>query len=140
MDYTPYAIQHINLSVPEGTLPAAEEFYGNVLGFYNDPVPALQRDVLRWFSVGTTGQQVHISFGPVDTAGRNHPCFSLKTPEALLALQKRIFEHKATGVLGAATDCDAPGAENSGAKGVEYPSRFFARDYAGNRLEFAVSA
>ena len=25
-----------------------------------------------------------------------------------------------------------------GAKGVEYPTRFFARDYAGNRLEFSV--
>ena len=26
----------------------------------------------------------------------------------------------------------------SGAKGVEYPQRFFARDYAGNRLEFSL--
>jgi len=25
-----------------------------------------------------------------------------------------------------------------GAKGVEYPTRFFARDYAGNRLEFSL--
>lgn len=25
-----------------------------------------------------------------------------------------------------------------GSKGVEYPKRFFARDYAGNRLEFSV--
>jgi hypothetical protein len=25
-----------------------------------------------------------------------------------------------------------------GAKGVEYPNRFFARDYAGNRLEFSL--
>jgi hypothetical protein len=25
-----------------------------------------------------------------------------------------------------------------GAKGVEYPKRFFARDYAGNRLEFSL--
>lgn len=24
------------------------------------------------------------------------------------------------------------------AQGVEYPSRFFCRDYAGNRLEFSV--
>lgn len=27
---------------------------------------------------------------------------------------------------------------SSGAKGVEYPTRFFARDYAGNRLEFSL--
>jgi hypothetical protein len=26
----------------------------------------------------------------------------------------------------------------TGAKGVEYPQRFFARDYAGNRLEFSL--
>jgi hypothetical protein len=26
----------------------------------------------------------------------------------------------------------------AGAKGVEYPTRFFARDYAGNRLEFSL--
>jgi len=25
-----------------------------------------------------------------------------------------------------------------GAKGIEYTERFFARDYAGNRLEFTV--
>ena len=25
-----------------------------------------------------------------------------------------------------------------GAQGVEYPTRFFARDYAGNRLEFSL--
>jgi hypothetical protein len=46
--YTPYAIQHINLSVPEGTLHLAEEFYGIVIGFPSDPVPQLQRDTLRW--------------------------------------------------------------------------------------------
>lgn len=33
---------------------------------------------------------------------------------------------------GASTDLFA------GAQGVEYPSRFFARDYAGNRLEFSL--
>jgi hypothetical protein len=33
------------------------------------------------------------------------------------------------------SDCN----ENlTGAKGEEYPSRFFARDYANNRLEFSL--
>lgn len=27
---------------------------------------------------------------------------------------------------------------NLGAEGLEYPTRFFVRDYAGNRLEFTV--
>jgi hypothetical protein len=26
----------------------------------------------------------------------------------------------------------------SGDQGIEYPKRFFARDYAGNRLEFSL--
>ena len=26
----------------------------------------------------------------------------------------------------------------TGAQGVEYPQRFFARDFAGNRLEFSI--
>jgi hypothetical protein len=30
------------------------------------------------------------------------------------------------------------GEGKADAQGVEYPSRFFARDYAGNRLEFSV--
>lgn len=60
-DYSPYAIQHINLSVPNGTLALAEEFYGEILGFPSDPVPQLQRDTLRWFHVGDGPQQVGTS-------------------------------------------------------------------------------
>jgi len=33
---------------------------------------------------------------------------------------------------------DKPGEKNSGEVGVEYPTRFFARDFAGNRLEFTL--
>ncbi|WOO85358.1 uncharacterized protein LOC62_07G008858 [Vanrija pseudolonga] len=136
--YTPYAIQHINLSVPEGTLHLAEEFYGEVIGFPSDPVPSLQKDSLRWFRVGG-GQQIHISFDtPTRPDTRAHPCFSLPTPEALNALQTRIWEHRSKGGPAAALAADQPGEENSGSKGVEYPTRFFARDYAGNRLEFNV--
>jgi hypothetical protein len=51
-------LQHVNLCVPEGTLHLAEEFYGGVIGFGTDPVPAAQRDVLRWFRVGEGPQQV----------------------------------------------------------------------------------
>jgi len=35
-------------------------------------------------------------------------------------------------------EADKPGEENSGAKGEEYSTRFFARDFAGNRLEFSL--
>ncbi|KAK3680788.1 hypothetical protein LTR37_021068 [Vermiconidia calcicola] len=35
-------------------------------------------------------------------------------------------------------EADQPGEEASGSKGAEYPQRFFARDFAGNRLEFSL--
>ena len=47
--YTPIALQHVNLTVPAQTLDVAREFYGEVLGFKEDPVPQLQRDMLLWF-------------------------------------------------------------------------------------------
>jgi hypothetical protein len=42
-------IAHVNLTVPAGTLPLAQEFYGNTLGFKSVPVPALQRNTLAWY-------------------------------------------------------------------------------------------
>ncbi|KIR73519.1 hypothetical protein I310_02190 [Cryptococcus deuterogattii CA1014] len=147
--YTPIAIQHVNLAIPKGTLEQAQEFYGDVIGFKNDPVPQLQRDTLLWFRVGDGPQQIHVSFekghsesgpalsGPSPISSR-HPCFSLPSQEALSALQERIYEHHTKGVPASAQECDKPGGENSGSKGVEFPTRFFARDFAGNRLEFSV--
>lgn len=46
--YTPNLLQHINLTVPSGSLGLATEFYGEVIGFASDQVPALQRDSLLW--------------------------------------------------------------------------------------------
>lgn len=37
-----------------------------------------------------------------------------------------------------ATHVDSTDYSIAGAKGAEYPTRFFARDYANNRLEFSV--
>lgn len=48
---------------------------------------------------------------------------------------KACFE---TGALGKPRTADKPGEENSGSKGLEFPTRFFARDFAGNRLEFSL--
>ena len=47
--YAPVLLQHINLTVPEGTLPLASEFYGEVIGFGVDPVPQLQKHMLLWY-------------------------------------------------------------------------------------------
>ncbi len=167
-------LAHINLVVPEGTLDKARAFYSGTLGLVETPVPALQRDTLAWINLGDSGQQIHVSFGGADdfagmaARSRRHPCFRIAGgPEALLAVQHRIWQHFRGGD-GVPSECDAPGNENSGesgvallldipradiqgpwlivaqrvdcagAKGVEYPERFFARDYAGNRLEFSL--
>ncbi|KAL6702895.1 hypothetical protein ACN47E_000857 [Coniothyrium glycines] len=114
-------IHHINLVVPPYTLHLAHAFYATTLGFTPRPVPHLQRTTLAWFDIGSSGQQVHIAFGkPEDfthTSSR-HPCFK--------------------GGEDAPVQADKPGESNSGAEGVEYPTRFFARDFAGNRLEFTL--
>jgi len=115
-----------------------------VIGFGLDPVPSAQKDILLWFRIGDGPQQVHIAFerqpgapDPFPLSSR-HPCFTLPSGEALVNLQKRIWEHKLKGTKAAAQACDQPGEENSGDKGVEFPTRFFVRDYAGNRLEFSA--
>ncbi|KAF3048823.1 hypothetical protein E8E11_006475 [Didymella keratinophila] len=134
-------LHHINLVVPPQTLHLANEFYATTLGLTPRPVPQLQRDTLAWFDIGSSGQQVHIAFGkPHDfkEPSSRHPCFRIGTAEDLLKLRKRIWEHHERGGESAPLAADKPGEEDSGAKGVEYPTRFFARDYAGNRLEFTL--
>jgi len=131
-------IAHVNLTVPPGTLDLAEAFYGDTLGMHRVPVPHLQKDTLAWFDITPKGQQIHIAFGPNEPESSRHPCFRLETAEALLKLQQRIWDHHVRGDPAAPMAADKPGEENSGSKGIEYPRRFFARDYAGNRLEFSL--
>ncbi|KAK5091535.1 hypothetical protein LTR05_001720 [Lithohypha guttulata] len=132
------AISHINLIVPPNTLPHALSFYGTTLGLTPRPVPHLEKDRLAWFDIGSSGQQVHIASGPTEAESPRHPCFKLESPEKLMELQRRIWEHFERGDEASPRAADQPGMENSGSKGVEYPQRFFARDYAGNRLEFSL--
>ncbi|KAH7027863.1 uncharacterized protein B0I36DRAFT_246928 [Microdochium trichocladiopsis] len=143
-------LHHINLTVPEGTLDQANAFYASTLGLTPRPVPAAQAGRLAWFDIISASssstapplQQVHIAFGkPQDfdhLESTRHPCFRVGSPEDLLQLQQRVYAHFESGALGAPRAADKPGEDNSGAKGVEYPTRFFARDYAGNRLEFTL--
>ncbi|KAI1850666.1 hypothetical protein JX265_004377 [Neoarthrinium moseri] len=135
-------IAHVNLSIPVGTLDHAKFFYGQTLGLTPRAVPVAQVDSLAWFDIADSGQQVHISYQKhdQDTTVPNssrHPCFRLGSPEALVALQKRILAHHQEGGKAAPMHCDEVG-ESSGEKTAEYPTRFFARDYSGNRLEFSL--
>jgi catechol-2,3-dioxygenase len=42
-------IAHINLTVPEGSLHLAEEFYRDTLGLRKVPVPMTQENSLAWY-------------------------------------------------------------------------------------------
>lgn len=110
-------IAHVNLTIPSGGLEAAREFYAGTLGFTPRPVPQLQKDTLAWFDIGTSGQQVHIAIGaPTDfqSTSSRHPCFKLQSPEALLELRRKIWEHFQRGGDGAPKAADKPGEEDSG--------------------------
>jgi catechol 2,3-dioxygenase-like lactoylglutathione lyase family enzyme len=124
-------IHHINLTVPPSTLSLAHTFYATTLGLTPIPVPHLQRDTLLWFGIGSSGQQVHIAVGkPSDFEAElssRHPCFRVGSKEALRALQERVWKCFEAGGEGAPREADRPGEEGSGAKGIEYPTRFFVR-------------
>lgn len=134
-------IHHINLVVPAGKLHLATEFYGTTLGLTPRPVPQLQRETLAWFDIGSSGQQVHVAFGKApdfEHTSSRHPCFKVGSIEELDELRSRIWSHYERKDESAPMEADKPGMEDSGAKGVEYPTRFFMRDFAGNRLEFTL--
>lgn len=120
------------------------------------------------FDITPKGQQIHIALGPKEVESPRHPCFRLESAEALAKLQQRIWEHYQRGDASAPRMADKPGGENSGemllfltlpflsvsqwrgaseaceltrrkgSKSIGFPPRFFARDYAGNRLEFSL--
>ncbi|KAK3069059.1 hypothetical protein LTR53_012896 [Teratosphaeriaceae sp. CCFEE 6253] len=131
-------LAHVNMLVPAGTLELAHDFYGSTLGLKSRDVPAHQKGSLAWFDLGESGQQIHIALGPNEEKSSRHPCFKLENGEKLLELRQRVWEHYERGGQAAPKEADKPGAVNSGAQGVEYPQRFFARDFAGNRLEFSL--
>ncbi|ORX94138.1 hypothetical protein BCR34DRAFT_226923 [Clohesyomyces aquaticus] len=133
-------LHYLNLVVPPGTLNLAREFYSETLGLTPRPVPHLQRDSLAWFDLGTSGQRIHIAEKPEDftPTSSQQPCFKLGSVEDLVALREWTCAHFERGGEAAPKEADKAGEKNSGAEGVEYPTRFFARDFAGNRLEFSV--
>jgi hypothetical protein len=110
-------IAHVNLTVPEDKLHLASEFYGTTLGLTPRAVPQHQRGRLAWFDIGTSGQQVHVAPGPAsdfETASKRHPCFKLESVEALVQIQRRIWEHFERGGDAAPKAADQPGERNSG--------------------------
>ncbi|KAJ5295341.1 hypothetical protein PENANT_c001G00746 [Penicillium antarcticum] len=131
-------IAHINITIPEETLDQALEFYGTTLGLVSAPVPELQIGTILWFNLGSSGQQIHVSVGATDPTATRHPCFKLDTREELEEIKTSIYDHHVQGGPAAPMAADKPGEQNSGTQGKEYPTRFFARDFGGNLLEFTM--
>ena len=70
------------------------------------------------FDIGDSGQQVHIAFDKSDIGNNpkssRHPCFKLESPQALLELRRKIWEHHQRGDEAAPQDADKPGDADSG--------------------------
>ena len=105
-------LAHVNMLVPQGTLDHAEAFYSGTLGMTRVPVPALQRDTLAWFDITPKGQQVHIAFGPPNDESSRHPCFKVESPEKLVQLQHKVYEHYERGGDGGPKAADKPGTSS----------------------------
>jgi len=107
-------LAHINLLVPSGTLDQAASFYGTTLGLKPRAVPSHRKHDLAWFDIADSGQQVHIALGTNEIDSPRHPCFKLESPEALLELRQRVWEHFERGGEAAPKEADKPGVVNSG--------------------------
>jgi len=115
-------LAHINLTVPPGTLPDAEVFYGETLGLTSRPVPAHMAGQLAWFDIGSSGQQVHIahcSAGTVNEAqAQRHPCFKVESAEALEELMGRVQKHFKEGGKAAPREAEADMITHTGKSNV----------------------
>ena len=140
-------LHHVNLLVPPQTLHLAQDFYAGFLGLQAVEVPASCKAHLAWFDIGSSGQQIHITSQhqldqvqmKAQAESPRHPCFKISTPEKFDKLQKMVWRLYETGGDGAPLYCDEPSKETDAVHRVgEFPRRFFARDYAGNRLEFSL--
>ncbi|CED85083.1 hypothetical protein [Phaffia rhodozyma] len=153
-------LQHVNLTVgrsdwkDQDPLELADKLYGEVIGLKQDDVPSDMIGKLRWFALGISGQQIHISLEYVSSkdtfeirsSGRQHPCFVLPYTD-LAVLADRLDEFATSGhpaACSAVTRDQSPmlaTPEGESREQVVFGSRkgdrFFIRDFAGNRLEFA---
>ncbi|KAJ9655365.1 hypothetical protein H2198_005739 [Neophaeococcomyces mojaviensis] len=141
-------LDHVNLLVPPHTLHLAYDFYAGTLGLTPTAVPPSSKGHLAWFKIGNSSQQIHItSQHPLNstqmkaqTESPRHFCFKIPSQEKLDLLHGRIWQHYERGGEGAPVHSDDPAQSNRVSQGAagEFPNRFFARDYAGNRLEFSL--
>lgn len=70
--------------------------------------------ICKRFNIGSSGQQIHISFGTTDPSGTRHPCFKLPSREELEEIKTSIYEHHVRGGSAAPMAADKPGEIDSG--------------------------
>ncbi|KAK5942822.1 hypothetical protein PMZ80_005388 [Knufia obscura] len=140
-------LHHVNIQVPPQTLHIASQFYAGTLGLTQTPAPDSMKAHLAWFDMGSSGQQIHITSQfhldqaqmKAQSESPRHLCFKILSEDKLDQLQERIWQLYKTGGESAPVHCDDPAQTASGRIGPKgFPKRFFARDYAGNRLEFSL--
>jgi catechol 2,3-dioxygenase-like lactoylglutathione lyase family enzyme len=114
------ALDHVQITAPEGCEPRARAFYGELLGLSELPKPAsLAGRGGVWFAVGD--QQLHVGVErPFAPARKAHPALRVASAEALRTLAHRLE----AGGVDVAWDAELPGVE-----------RCFVHDPWGNRLE-----
>jgi catechol 2,3-dioxygenase-like lactoylglutathione lyase family enzyme len=112
------SLQHVSSPYLEGSEAALRRFYGEVLGFREQPPPsALAGMRLLWFSAGE-GLELHFFPGPPEMESRRHFCLDIDDlEETRHRLQKAGLE----------PFDDTP---------IPNRPRFFCRDPAGNLVEF----
>ncbi len=109
-------VAHVNLAVDD--VDAARRFYGAVLGLQEIPRTEGQRRPGAWFQLGAI--ELHLSHEPEprNAESKRHVAFEVRDVDA-------VRDHL--------EEAGVPLEEGSPVVGVR---RFFARDPAGNRLEF----
>jgi catechol 2,3-dioxygenase-like lactoylglutathione lyase family enzyme len=113
-------VAHVNLSIDD--VEAARRFYGKLLGLEAAPRPDDAGRPGCWFRLGPVELHLSIEAGADNARSKRHVAFEVADLDGLRA------HLAAAGV---------PVEEGRPMPGVR---RFFARDPAGNRLEFYVHA
>jgi catechol 2,3-dioxygenase-like lactoylglutathione lyase family enzyme len=113
-------LAHVNLSIDD--VEAARRFYGEVLSLEAAPRPADAGRPGCWFRLGDAELHLSLESGADNASSKRHVAFETEALDRLRALLEAA---------------NVPLEEARPITGVR---RFFARDPAGNRLEFYCRA
>jgi catechol 2,3-dioxygenase-like lactoylglutathione lyase family enzyme len=112
-------IDHVQIAVPPELETAAIEFYEKTLGLRRLPKPGGTDDVRgAWFDAGNTQLHIGVQEKGFTPASKAHPGLMVANLQAAI-------DHLANAGIETKPGSDLPGLK-----------RFFAKDPAGNRLEF----